>query len=191
MEKTNIQFALIWYPELVGARMKNKLSRLSVTILAGLIALGAVLILVNPFYSTTSSAHSLLGLIIPSNRNNPGLSSGQNSTNSGTPFGTKHTANNYSFCPRRLCPDSCAESAKRENLHFNHPTGGSSILISVSGVWKAFSAICTHRPCTVDYTGSSLYCPCHGGSFSTANGAVTGGPSAKPSCGVRRQAVER
>jgi hypothetical protein len=65
--------------------MKNKLSRLSVTMLVGLIALGAVLILVNPFYSTTSSAHSLLGSIIPSNHNNPGLSSGQNSTNSGTP----------------------------------------------------------------------------------------------------------
>jgi Rieske Fe-S protein len=64
--------------------------------------------------------------------------------------------------------------------YFNHPSGGSSILVNVSGQWKAFSAVCTHRPCTVDYTGSGLYCPCHGGSFSTANGAVTGGPPPSP-----------
>ncbi len=61
-------------------------------------------------------------------------------------------------------------------VYFNHPTGGSSILVSASSQWKAFSAVCTHRPCTVNFTGSNLYCPCHGGSFSTVNGAVTGGP---------------
>lgn len=64
--------------------------------------------------------------------------------------------------------------------YFNHPSEGSAIIINVSNQWKAFSATCTHRPCTINYSGSSLNCPCHGGSFSTANGSVTGGPPPSP-----------
>jgi Rieske Fe-S protein len=66
-------------------------------------------------------------------------------------------------------------------LYFTHPTFGSSILLNVSGRWKAFSAVCTHRPCTVQYQNSStIYCPCHGGTFSPADGSVTGGPPPTP-----------
>jgi Rieske Fe-S protein len=64
--------------------------------------------------------------------------------------------------------------------YFSHPTFGSSILVNVGGQWKAFSSVCTHRPCTVQYPGSSLYCPCHGGTFSPADGSVTGGPPPSP-----------
>ncbi len=61
--------------------------------------------------------------------------------------------------------------------YFTHPRFGSSILVNVSGQWKAFSAVCTHAPCTVRPQGSStLYCPCHGGTFSTTNGSVQRGP---------------
>ncbi|HZW57151.1 MAG TPA: Rieske (2Fe-2S) protein [Nitrososphaerales archaeon] len=60
--------------------------------------------------------------------------------------------------------------------YFNHPTFGSSIVVNYNGTWKAFSAICTHAGCSVNYTSSQLYCPCHAGYFSAANGAVTGGP---------------
>lgn len=64
--------------------------------------------------------------------------------------------------------------------YFTHPTAGNAIILNVSGQWKVFSATCTHRPCTVNYTGSRIYCPCHAGSFSAANGAVTGGPPPRP-----------
>ena len=64
--------------------------------------------------------------------------------------------------------------------YFNHPTFGSSILINYNGTWKAFSAICTHAGCTVNYTSSELYCPCHRGYFSAVNGSVTGGPPPRP-----------
>lgn len=64
--------------------------------------------------------------------------------------------------------------------YFNHPSYGSSILIDYNGTWKAFSAICTHAGCTVNFTSSSLYCPCHAGYFSPTNGSVTGGPPPKP-----------
>jgi Rieske Fe-S protein len=69
----------------------------------------------------------------------------------------------------------------RTSAYFNHPTLGSSILVSVGGQWKAFSAICTHQVCTVRFGGgSSLDCPCHGATFSTSDGAVLGGPAPRP-----------
>jgi Rieske Fe-S protein len=60
--------------------------------------------------------------------------------------------------------------------YFNHPTYGLSILINYNGAWKAFSATCTHAGCTVNFTSSQLYCPCHAGYFSPVNGSVTSGP---------------
>jgi Rieske Fe-S protein len=64
--------------------------------------------------------------------------------------------------------------------YFTHPDHGSSIFVNINGQWKAFSSTCTHRPCTVQYQGSSIYCPCHGGTFSPNNGSVTGGPPPSP-----------
>jgi Rieske Fe-S protein len=64
--------------------------------------------------------------------------------------------------------------------YFTHPSYGNSILVNVSRQWKAFSATCTHRPCTVDYQSSEIYCPCHGGAFDPSNGSVTGGPPPSP-----------
>jgi len=65
----------------------------------------------------------------------------------------------------------------RTSAYFNHPSHGSSILVSLNGQWKAFSSTCTHRPCTVDFQSSELYCPCHGATFSAENGSVTRGPA--------------
>jgi cytochrome b6-f complex iron-sulfur subunit len=46
-----------------------------------------------------------------------------------------------------------------------------------SGV-KAFSAVCTHLGCIVEYdsTSNQIHCPCHDGRFNPANGAVVSGP---------------
>ena len=64
----------------------------------------------------------------------------------------------------------------KSSAYFNHPTHGLSLLLNLGGQWKAFDATCTHAPCTVEYTGSQIYCPCHGGAFDPSNGAVTSGP---------------
>jgi len=51
-----------------------------------------------------------------------------------------------------------------------------------SGVF-AYSAICTHQGCTVDYlkAGKKLVCPCHGGSFDPfKSGKPVGGPPERP-----------
>lgn len=46
----------------------------------------------------------------------------------------------------------------------------------------AFSAVCTHAGCTVDFDPSAneFVCPCHGGRYSARSGAVLGGPPPAP-----------
>lgn len=64
--------------------------------------------------------------------------------------------------------------------YFNHPTKGLCILVDYAGQWRAFSAVCTHAGCTVQFTVSEIFCPCHSGSFSPVNGSVLGGPPPTP-----------
>jgi Rieske Fe-S protein len=47
-----------------------------------------------------------------------------------------------------------------------------------SGQFRAFSAVCTHRGCTVgSVSGGTINCACHGSKFSAADGAVQAGPA--------------
>ena len=65
----------------------------------------------------------------------------------------------------------------KTSAYFTHPTHGNSMLLSLNGQWKAFSATCTHRVCTLEFLSSEIYCPCHGATFSATNGSVTRGPA--------------
>ena len=48
------------------------------------------------------------------------------------------------------------------------------------GVFKAFSAVCTHQGCVVDSVdGTTVSCPCHGSEFDAETGAVVQGPATK------------
>jgi thiosulfate dehydrogenase [quinone] large subunit len=64
---------------------------------------------------------------------------------------------------------------------FQDPASGvpAVVLRSSSGV-RAFSAVCTHAGCTVQFTGRELACPCHGARFSTTDGRATQGPAQAP-----------
>ncbi len=44
----------------------------------------------------------------------------------------------------------------------------------------AYSAICTHKGCTVEPSGKELKCPCHASRFNTTDGGVLGGPAQAP-----------
>ena len=47
-----------------------------------------------------------------------------------------------------------------------------------SGVFKAFTAICTHQGCTVnDVSGGKIKCPCHGSQYNITDGSVAAGPA--------------
>jgi thiosulfate dehydrogenase (quinone) large subunit len=62
---------------------------------------------------------------------------------------------------------------------YSDPSDGSTdILIRESdGSLKAFSAICTHAGCQVEYSGGEIVCPCHGSVFSAQTGQVEAGPA--------------
>jgi Rieske Fe-S protein len=57
-----------------------------------------------------------------------------------------------------------------------------ALLVRVSDTeWKAFSAVCTHLNCTVQYQESSrqIWCACHNGTYDL-NGRVVSGPPPNP-----------
>jgi Rieske Fe-S protein len=60
--------------------------------------------------------------------------------------------------------------------------GQPAVLVRLdSGDFKAYSAVCTHRGCTVNYKDGQLACPCHGSVFDPANdAAVETGPATTP-----------
>ena len=50
-----------------------------------------------------------------------------------------------------------------------------------AGEFKAFSSTCTHMNCQVtSISGDRINCPCHGSSYSIADGSVQGGPAPRP-----------
>jgi cytochrome b6-f complex iron-sulfur subunit len=64
-----------------------------------------------------------------------------------------------------------AETADGKPIIVTQPTAGEV---------AAFSAICTHRGCTVAPEGGILKCPCHGSTFDATTGENTGGPAPEP-----------
>ncbi|MEU8764022.1 Rieske (2Fe-2S) protein [Streptomyces sp. NPDC048659] len=50
-----------------------------------------------------------------------------------------------------------------------------------AGVFKAFSAVCTHQGCLVDRVADgTIDCPCHGSKYRVADGTVAAGPAPRP-----------
>ena len=69
------------------------------------------------------------------------------------------------------------------------PVGGGKIFTAekvvvtqpTKGVFKGFSAICTHMGCTVDkIADGTIDCPCHGSEYSVTDAHVVRGPAPKP-----------
>ena len=69
------------------------------------------------------------------------------------------------------------------------PVGGGVILEAEKvvvtqpeeGTFKAFSAVCTHKSCTVaSVKADTISCACHGSAFSAKDGSVVNGPATKP-----------
>ncbi|RVW08639.1 Rieske (2Fe-2S) protein [Prescottella agglutinans] len=69
------------------------------------------------------------------------------------------------------------------------PLGGGIVLTASkvvvtqpeSGVFKAFSAVCTHQGCLVmGVRDGAVECPCHNSRFSAADGSVVRGPARQP-----------
>lgn len=66
-------------------------------------------------------------------------------------------------------------------VQFTDSSGAPAWLLhEPNGDFRAFSAICTHAGCTVGIQSGEFICPCHGGSYSTNDGSVLGGPPPSP-----------
>jgi Rieske Fe-S protein len=60
---------------------------------------------------------------------------------------------------------------------------GGAIVVDVDGEVLAYSSVCTHTGCTVDWNAEdqTLDCPCHGSRYDPADGAkVLAGPAPAP-----------
>ncbi len=59
---------------------------------------------------------------------------------------------------------------------------GKPVIVSqpTKGIFKAFSAICTHKGCTVAPAGTRLKCPCHGSVYDAFTGKNLSGPAPSP-----------
>ena len=67
---------------------------------------------------------------------------------------------------------------------FTYPTDVEPCILlrPASGTYVAYSRLCTHASCPIFYQAGEdrLNCPCHGGSFSVADGSVLAGPPPRP-----------
>jgi Rieske Fe-S protein len=67
---------------------------------------------------------------------------------------------------------------------FTYPTGEEPCILlrPTATTYVAYSRLCTHNACPVffDDARNAIYCPCHAGVFSVADGAVLEGPPPHP-----------
>jgi Rieske Fe-S protein len=76
-----------------------------------------------------------------------------------------------------------SDVAKDSAVEFtDEESGQQAVLVHLdNGDFAGYSAICTHRGCTVGYSDGNLVCPCHGSVFDPTNGgAVVNGPATQP-----------
>jgi thiosulfate dehydrogenase (quinone) large subunit len=77
-------------------------------------------------------------------------------------------------------------------LSFTAPDGNPAWVVHPSGdTFVAFSAVCTHNGCTVQFDPSTVefVCPCHGGVFDGRTGQVLQGPPPSPLASLGIQVV--
>jgi Rieske Fe-S protein len=81
---------------------------------------------------------------------------------------------------------SAAPNGERLASTSDIPVGGGKVFAGdkvvvtqpTPGTFKAFSAICTHRGCTVNKVADgTIDCPCHGSKYAIADGSVVNGPA--------------
>lgn len=142
---------------------------------AGLAAVGAGIV-----GGVTASLGRLIG-----GTNNP--TSGALSTPPSptpAPASTKHTHRSRHSGTVGTAIGSASSVPKGQAGLFRDPATSQPAYVvhEQNGQFLAFSAVCTHAGCTVDFDASSqeFVCPCHGGRYSASTGQVLGGPPPSP-----------
>ncbi|MSY32977.1 MAG: Rieske 2Fe-2S domain-containing protein [Actinobacteria bacterium] len=91
--------------------------------------------------------------------------------------------------PKGTVVASLADVQSQGTAGFQDANGSPAVVVSLGGgAVAAFSRVCTHAGCSMDFDPSSkqLICPCHGATYDPAHGAqVTGGPSPSPLSAIK------
>lgn len=99
---------------------------------------------------------------------------------SATASGPAPSAAAASSPPRGTLIAKVADLPVGRAKQFTAADGSPAYLLHPStDTFVAFSAVCTHQGCPVQFDGSGFQCPCHGASYD-ASGQVTGGPAPAP-----------
>jgi len=155
-------------------------ARAAAVVAGGVAVLGGVSAAVGRIVGATSAPAKRAALPLPLPER--GSTSTTTTTNAST-ASTTAPATSASTAPRPAGTDIGLLSSVPAGgaATFQDPASGrpAIVLRSSSGV-RAFSAVCTHAGCTVQFTGSQLACPCHGARFSTTDGSATRGPARAP-----------
>lgn len=82
-------------------------------------------------------------------------------------------------------PESIASESEVEpgsSVNFRDAGERAVLIHREDGEFVAYSAICTHQQCEVNYQedAGELVCPCHGSVFDPATGAPQNGPAEQP-----------
>lgn len=79
---------------------------------------------------------------------------------------------------KKLAAAKVGELAPNSAKLFRFGSTPAILINTAEGELRAFSAVCTHLTCTVNYEGDTetLFCPCHNGRFDLAGNVVSGPP---------------
>lgn len=103
------------------------------------------------FATTVSAAYEILARYSPGQQSQT-VQTLQQSTQQSTQQSSQSSASSSSTTSQIQTPSgyflltNVSNLTGKTSVSFTHPTGGKSLLISVSGKWEAFSATCTHQP---------------------------------------------
>lgn len=121
-----------------------------------------------------------------------GACGGNDSAGVGDGYGGPAPSKAGSSGPASASPTTGSDSGGRELVRLaDVPVGGAvsaedaagkPVIVAQpeAGQVVAFSAICTHKGCTVAPEDGILKCPCHGSTYDQATGDNTGGPAPEP-----------
>lgn len=87
-------------------------------------------------------------------------------------------------------PESDFPPGSSKNFQFGNIPA--LLVRSDAGEFTAFSAVCTHLGCTVQYSkpDKNIFCACHGGQFNPKTGENIAGPPPKPLTPLVAQVTE-
>jgi len=116
---------------------------------------------------------------VPYDANEAGVAPGEEAPSSAAPAASAPAAGMGSAAPTGTLLGMVTEI----------PVGGGKVFLDqkvvvtqpTKGVYKAFSAVCTHVGCICNKVANgTIDCPCHGSEFKITNGAVVTGPAPTP-----------